>query len=216
LFLNPKSVPRHPAPTKRRLDLKLLGNLILICRPPYILIWCITMKPINQHIHGKLFIENGRAALLLLNRQPETQNEHSLYLRFAFVLQGSETLLFPASVLDDWGGEIRSQAIYQWVRDFGDQFPRAEIFGFDADGRQAQRFVRELELTSHLAVMAFRNKGAEMRDGVSVEAILLPDVQTQEPVQIRRPSRWKRPLSAANLSWWHVNPGLTAWHFPAP
>ncbi len=174
------------------------------------------MKPISQHIHGKLFTGDGRAALLLLKHQPQTKNEHSLYLRFAFVLQGSKTLLFPAFVLDDWGSEIRSQAIYQWVRDFGDQFPRAEIFGFDADGRQVQRFMRELELTSRLVVMAFRQKSGEMRAGISVEAILLPDAQTQEPVQIKRPSHWKRPLSAANVSWWHVNPDLTGWHFSAP
>lgn len=176
----------------------------------------IFMKPINIHIHGKLFNRDGRTALLLLNDRPETAGADSIYLRFAFVLQGSETLLFPAFILDDWGSEIRSRAVFQWVREYGDQFPRAEIFGCDANGRQIQRFVRELELTSRLGVMAFAKKGSKMADGKVIEAILLPDEKTTEPVQIQRPSNLKKPLISANVSWWRVNSASTEWHFPIP
>lgn len=171
------------------------------------------MKPINIHIHGKLFTGDGRTALLLLNDQPQSPDDHSLYLRLPFVRQGVETRFFPAFILDDWGGEIRSRRVYQWVRDFGEQFPRAEIFGFDAHGRQQQSFVREIDLYQRLPLLAYRQKANPITDGIEIEAVLLPDETIQAPRRLQRPSHLKRPLAAAKVSWWQVNPALTDWPF---
>ena len=103
-------------------------------------------KAVGQHVWGKLFGEkmgsNGRSALLLTDLKPEAESDESLILRFAFVVMGTDAPLFPSFLIDDWGGEVRGLSIYNWVRENGNQFPRAEIFGFDRQGNSVQFFVR--------------------------------------------------------------------------
>jgi hypothetical protein len=58
------------------------------------------MKAARQHVYGQLIRENGRAALLLLDAEPERETAVSLYLRYALVVDGPDDHVFPAILLD--------------------------------------------------------------------------------------------------------------------
>ncbi|MCC6605981.1 MAG: hypothetical protein IT327_22425 [Anaerolineae bacterium] len=165
-------------------------------------------KAVSQHVWGKLFEErvggNGRSALLLTQLKPEMESEQSLTLRLAFVVMGTEVPLFPSFLVDDWGGEVRGTAVYSWVRENGNQFPRAEIFGFDRQGNSVQFFVRELELYARLLCFAYPNAQTPLAEGKLVHAVLLPDASAAEVEKIKRPSEIKRPLASARVTWWQV------------
>ncbi|MFO7538390.1 MAG: hypothetical protein R6X32_10065 [Chloroflexota bacterium] len=163
------------------------------------------MKPITQHIYGSLLTEGTETAVLLQDTQTATPTADSLYLRFAFVIRGPEQPVFPALALDDWGGEIRGLALYQWVREYGEQFPRAELFGYDLDGSKTQVFLRALELYARLPCYVYRQAAEPLTAGRLVSAILLPTDQTGQPVRLpHAPPEIKRPLRAARVSWWQL------------
>lgn len=172
------------------------------------------MRAVSWHVQGKLFTgENGRSALLLQNLEPQEETAVSLYLRFAFVTLGREEHIFPAFILDDWGKEIRGLKLYEWFAEFGEQFPRAEIFGFERNGEETQCFVRALEFYARLPVYVYVDGRAGVETGTLVEAILLPNPDVHEPVQSKRPSGWKRPLRSARVSWWQAPPTLETFNF---
>lgn len=173
------------------------------------------MKAAKQHVHGKLITENGRSALLLLDAEPEAKTEDSLYLRYAVVVRGPDDHVLPAILLDDWGKETRGLKIYEFLRKHGDEFPRAEIFGFDMDGSETQLFVRSLELYSRLPAYAYTNVDAPLDEGVLLDAILLPDVETDRVVRLEKAkdSGLERPLRSAQVSWWHVPSVTTTFDF---
>ncbi|WP_420632048.1 hypothetical protein [Candidatus Leptofilum sp.] len=175
-------------------------------------------RAVAKRVSGRLLWENeakrnGRTALLLTNPKPDRDAANLLYLRFAFVLMGTEAPLFPSFLIDDWGGEVRGTAVYQWIKENGNQFPRAEIFGFDQQGTEAQYFVRELELYAKLPCLAYPNRQMPLAEGTPIHAILLPDGSVAEPVKIKRPSELKRPLSAARVPWWQVPPTMSQFDF---
>lgn len=162
------------------------------------------MKTVIQRISGQLLERDGRYALRLDNNKPEKGAANLLYLRFAFPVQETEALIFPAFILDDWGGEIKSWALYAWFYEFAVQFPRAEVFGCDGAGRETQRFLRELEPYSKLPCFAYPHPDTPLADGRLVEFILLPDKTCQEPTVCERPSELKRPLRSARVHWQRV------------
>ncbi len=173
---------------------------------------------VGQHVWGQLLWENaaaqdGRLALILIDPKPEGEAAASLIVRFAFITLGKEEHLFPGFLIDDWGGEVRGTAVYRWVRDNGNQFPRAEIFGFERQGASVQYFVRELELYAKLPCYVFPDRHTPLAEGKLVSAILLPDATTTQPEKIKRPSELKRPLASARVSWWQVPPCLTQFDF---
>ncbi|WP_420644837.1 hypothetical protein [Candidatus Leptofilum sp.] len=175
-------------------------------------------RAVVKRVSGRLLWENeakrnGRTALLLTDSQPDRDAVNLLYLRFAFVIMGTEAPLYPRFLIDDWGGEVRGTAVYQWVKENGNQFPRAEIFGFDGQGNDVQFFVRELELYAKLPCTAYPDRDVPLAEGVPVHAILLPDESVTEPNKIKRPSGLKRPLSAARVSWWRVPTTLAQFDF---
>ncbi|MFQ5400853.1 MAG: hypothetical protein ACE5E7_14805 [Anaerolineae bacterium] len=169
------------------------------------------MRPLTVHVHGRLLADGGRSVLLLLDPEPTEPAAESLFLRFAFVTTGVEEHIFPALLLDDWGRESASAELYQWVYEYGDQFPRAEMFGFDVGGREVQCFLRELEHFARLPCYAYREADAPVAGGVLVEAVLLPDKTAEFPRRERRPSGLQRPLRSVRASWWRVPPALA--HF---
>lgn len=171
------------------------------------------MKAVTQPVQGSLFAEDGRAALLLRDSQPQAETADSLYLLFAFVTREREERVLPALILDDWGAEIKSLNLYEWVNEFGDQFPRAELFGFDLGGRERQYFLRELELYARLPCYAYPRRHTPLSEGLLVEAILLPDEEAATPRQTKRPIQVKRPLRSARVSWWQVPPAITTFDF---
>lgn len=172
------------------------------------------MSGINELVGGTLLITNGRAALLLSTTEQSQTTTETVCLRYAFITQGVETPIFPTSLLDDWGHEIKGLSLYEWVRNYGDQFPRGEIFGFELDGRATQCFLREIELYERLRCYAYPSKQTPLAKGHLVEAVLLPEPSVTEPTKIKRPSL-KRPLRGIQASWWHVPPTITSFDFPS-
>lgn len=173
------------------------------------------MKAITHHVHGTLFQENGRSALLLKEINPQEETADSLYLRYALIIMGIENPVLPAFVLDDWGNEIKSLALYKWIREFGDQFPRAELFGFEMDGQETQHFLRELELYATWPCYLYTTPSLPLYKGTLIDAVLLPQAKLLRPQRIKRPSSEKisQPLRSARVSWWQVPAKITSFDF---
>jgi len=175
-------------------------------------------KAVGQRVSGRLLWEDetrqdGRLALLLVEPNPKPNDANLLFLRFAFVMMGTEAPLFPSFLIDDWGGEVRGLSLYTWVKENGNQFPRAEIFGFDQLGNSEQYFVRELELYAKLPGYVYPDKGTPLAEGKRLSAILLPNEAAHAPEKIKRPSYLKRPLAAAQVTWWQVPYPITQFDF---
>lgn len=173
------------------------------------------MKAIKQHIHGKVIEHNNHTMVWLQNAKPDTTTADSLYLRFAFVTLGREEHIFPAFLLDDWGKEIRGTAVYQWVHQFGSQFPRAEIFGFDRNGNETQLFVRELELYFKLPCYLYHDLTTPLAEGKLVNAIAITQPEITEPTA-KRPSQLSRPLRSAAVQWWQLPVSFNPQETPLP
>ncbi|RMG94463.1 MAG: hypothetical protein D6706_13730 [Chloroflexi bacterium] len=162
------------------------------------------MKPIRQHVWGRLLEENGRFALWLSHAEPAEITAESLYLGFALVTLGTEEHIFPAFVLDDWGHEIRGLDLYEWIVAYGQQFPRGELFGYEQDGRETQCFLRGLELYVKYPCYVYTHPAASVHEGVAIQAILLPTEEVDAPQQIKKPLGMKRPLRNARVTWWQI------------
>lgn len=163
------------------------------------------MRAVSQRIAGKLFIDNGRGAITLFDPAAPKDGQDLLFLRYAFITRGPEDHIFPAFLLDDWGTEVRSLRLYDWVREYGDRFPRGELFGFEQDGRETQLFLRELELYARYPLYAFASRRQPVEEGVLLSAILLPVAgATAVPQRIKRPADIPFPLKRARVSWWEV------------
>ncbi len=120
--------------------------------------------------------------------------------------------------MDDWGREIRRLELYRWVAANGNEFPRAEIFGYEIDGRETQVFLRALELYARYLCYVYPDKDSPIPSGRRVHHGLIPDPTASEPVKSSPPDDLEFPLNRAKLSWWRVNPEqLLAWGYkPIP
>lgn len=153
---------------------------------------------IFQEVHGFLLTAGERAALLL---DPVADR---VYLRYAFVERGSEQHILPESVLDDWGHELNTLSLFDWVLENGSQFPRAEVFGFTPNGADRQRFLRELDLASGLVCYVYDRPNSPIADGVAIEAVFSGDAQSGIPRRTVRPSDVVAPLARTRVSWWTI------------
>jgi hypothetical protein len=161
------------------------------------------MKALGEMVNGRLYRQNQRALLLLAEAAPAVQ------LRCAFVELYGEGQILPALLLDDWGKEIKTIALYEWAREYGLQFPRAEMFGFDPQGCSVQYFLRDLELFSKYPSYVYPEASTPISDGVLLEAVALPG-SAPEPQRIKRPSVIGGLLAYARVSWWSVRPDSLA------
>ena len=174
------------------------------------------MKAVRKRVQGRWLQENGRSILHLNNPKPAADADDLLFLRFALVTIGREDHIFPSFLLDDWGSEVRGLKLYRWIRENGNDFPRAEIFGFEANGDETQLFIRELELYHKLPCYIYPTRETPLTQGVQLDAILLADASVNEPIQIKGSSSKlliKRPLRAAKVTWWLVPPDITTFDF---
>jgi hypothetical protein len=165
------------------------------------------MRAVGQRVAGKLLQQDRKNALILRALKPPADAQDILYLRYALVTRGPGDHIFPAFILDDWGKEIRSLKLYRWVREFGEQFPRGEIFGFEQDGRDTQAFLREMELYARLPCYAYESDAQPVEQGHLLSAILLPDAAVTTLSRIKRPADLKAPLRAARVTWWSIPEG---------
>lgn len=161
------------------------------------------MNIIKHRIPGQIIVDGERAALII--HEPETEDE--VYLSYALYTMGVETHILPALALDDWGNEIKGLRLYNWIRQYGNQFPRAEVFGKSPDGKESQFFLRDLELFSRFPLYAFPDKESSISDGVLIDAVLILDNIGTDPRLASPPDSVKFPLREARVTWWNV-PGL--------
>lgn len=160
------------------------------------------MKVLKQRVNGRLQTA-GAQSILLLDDEAET-----LYLRFAILTVNLEHQILPALLLDDWGHEMKSLELYEWTRENGLRFPRAELFGFDPHGQEVQYFLRDLDLLARYPCYAYFKSDTPLADGRPLEAVCLPDPVLGGPVKIRRPEHVESPLRHAQVSWWRIHPSL--------
>ena len=170
------------------------------------------MRAVGQRVAGQLLEQEKWSGLILKDLKPDKDLADLIILRYAFITRGpgGGDHIFPAFILDDWGREIRTLKLYRWVRENGERFPRGEIFGFEQDGRETQCFLRELELYAHYPCYAYRVEEQDVPDGQLINAIFLPDPAASEPQKIARPEELRRPLRAAQVTWWRIPENGTA------
>lgn len=169
------------------------------------------MRAVGQRIAGRLLEQHNQIGLIVYDFKPVEIPANLVILRFAFVTRGpgGGDHIFPAFILDDWGREIGSLKLYRWVRENGERFPRAEIFGYEQDGRETQCFVRELELYATLPCYAFLSPEQQIPEGRLISAIFLPDSSVEEVQRISKPAEVRRPLRSARVTWWQTPENFT-------
>jgi hypothetical protein len=134
--------------------------------------------------------------------------EPAVYLSFAFVTRGPEEHILPALVLDDWGNEMSSLELYRWINEFGEQFPRAELFGYGLSGEQRQHFLRELELYVPYPCYAFATPDSSLAEATAVSNFLIADWTTSLVQPVEAPEEIEYPLRGAAVRWWSVPAGV--------
>lgn len=154
------------------------------------------MQPLSQQIHGSLY-QRGEATALFLD-----ETAAPCTLRFALVVQGTEQLVFPSLVLDDWGRERSSPALYRWIYEEGTRFPRAEVFGFDRSGRETQIFLRDLEIFFKYPCYAYPDRKMPLSEGERLDVVFTPSVDGEShPEKAEVPVALSWPLRHAAVSW---------------
>lgn len=147
---------------------------------------------------GCLVSDAGRLAFIF------RPGDRPYSLRLGFILRGSEEVILPESLLDDWGHEIATTELYAWVRENGPHFPRAEIFGYDSEGRSKQAYIREVDLMASYVCYAFDSADAPLSTGARLDAILLPMAGVVLPRRLASSRGIAAPLSGADVQWWAV------------
>jgi hypothetical protein len=156
------------------------------------------MGAIKQRVLAKL-MKSGDRVILLMDEKTDP-----VYLAYALVERETDVEIFPESLLDDWGHEISSLNLYDWIQENGLQFPRAEVFGSDKTGIRKQCFLRELDLVIRYPCYVYNSKSAPLNEGRRLEAILIPDQKLIEPKRIKPPDVIPKPMLNADVSWWRV------------
>jgi hypothetical protein len=158
------------------------------------------MAYLRKRIRGRIY-DVDEKALLLMDKAVT-----SWYLAFALLERGTEREIFPESLLDDWGHEIKSLDLYSWIQKNGIHFPRAEVFGYDRRGNSTQCFLRDLDPLTKYPCYVFEERRQAIFEGVQVVAIGLVDGNAKRPVRTARPSGTDSPLSNAKIHWWRIGP----------
>lgn len=158
------------------------------------------LRVLQQRVSGVL---KGNGLLLLEEPIPAEIEALAtpLYLRYALVTHGKEEHIFPAFLLDDWGNEKRGLGVYQWIREEGNLFPRAELFAVNLQGEEEQLFLRELELYVSLPCYLYRTKEEPVSAGTLLKTIYLPHPTALTPQPIPCPAHIKPPLQYARVQW---------------
>ena len=156
------------------------------------------MSEVLSKLRAQLVKTNDRTAIIL------DDNSIPIWVSFAFMERETEKLILPESILDDWGREIRSLAMYHWVSENGQQFPRAEIFGFRPSGKRVQRFLREIDLTAKYPCFARKNPLDSLESMTPVDAVLIRDETVDGPRRITPPQYIPYPFSQIKADWWKI------------
>ncbi len=159
------------------------------------------MIPLTQKLLGELCRKDDLTALLL------NPAAGPIIVRYALVTRGKAVHIFPALLLDDWGKEHNTPALYQWIYEQGQHFPRAEVFGFDVTGEETQIFLRALEIHDRLPLYVFPAPESTLSTGLQVKHVFVSDAKQEgRPTSVGAPADLAGPLQRADVRWWQVNP----------
>ena len=164
------------------------------------------MRSIRQRVFGKLLTEDATTALWLADDVEPVNGiaPDQQYLRYALTIRGSESLVFPALILDDYGNRVRKLKLYEWLRTQGDYHPRSEVFGYEQSGKETQHFVRELEIYFKYPVFVYPDLETPLQKGVQLSKIVLLNNNIARAEKTERPAETKSPLRRAAVEWWHM------------
>ena len=157
----------------------------------------VSLKAIKQKVNGSI-LDDDQSGLVW------DDTADPIYLRYAFVTLGPEEHILPAFLLDDWGNEVKGLGLYDWVKENGLYFPRAEMFGFKPDGQETQIFLRELDLVLKYRCYAYPTADSPLANGRLIETIFLPDNSVSEPTAAKRPSNAPPLLSKSAVHWFKI------------
>lgn len=158
------------------------------------------MIPFKHKVLGRVVEFEGESAVIL------DENADTLWIGYAMVELGTDALLFPEVVVDDWGTEITKSKMFRWIREFGMQFPRSEVFGFTPEGKQSQWFVRELEHAVRFPCFVYPEKESAVSEGIQLRSVIVLDESVEGIEKSKRPKELKRPIPNAGVRWWRANP----------
>jgi hypothetical protein len=183
-----------------------------------------------QKIHGRVHTPEDAPRWLELLPPPADESEEktappTVFLRYALTEMGTERPIFPAVVLDDWGNERKRLSLYRWIREEGDMFPRAEVFGYTAEWQEEQVFLRDLELHVRYPLKVYATAETPQAEGDWVRhiAIVNPAVTIVQRQPRPTKERWPTdlipwppfPLRLALATWWQLPPSDLASFVPA-
>lgn len=182
------------------------------------------MRPLALRISGLLkptiLADQNRTTVILDQIKPprDTALEppfSTLYLYFALVIRGTEHPFLPTFAMDDWGNEVRKLSLYRWIYNDGDRFPRTELFGYEQDWsgqwREAQRFLREFELSARYPTYVITNRDLPLEESVPVDLFGLIEDACEQEGRMKRPAEWPMPLTRTVAKCWQLKPAaLTA------
>ena len=157
---------------------------------------------IKELVHGKLVGEEDS----LMLRLDDQDIGDRVYLAYALVTQGPGHHVLPSVLLDDWGNEIEQMRLYEWIKDNGLLFPRAEIFGESPSGESVQCFLRDLELFGKYPVYVFAADDAPDSSGTLIRAITVVDHDPSSSKSTLPPEWVGGQLRNAQVEWRHARP----------
>ena len=158
------------------------------------------MADLKKSIRGNVHKDDGKALLVM------DETAARSYFAFALLERRTEREIFPESLLDDWGHEIKSLALYGWIQENGLHFPRAELFGYDREGSSIQCFLRDLDLMTKYPCYVFGERKQALSEGIRVVAIGMPDPTLTQPERVKKLTEIEIPMSNANVFWWRIDP----------
>jgi len=153
----------------------------------------LSHKKSDSEISGALIIDPARG---------------KVFLRYALVRLGTDDLVFPELVLDDWGHERKNLLLYRWIYENGYQFPRAELFGYDFHGGEQQHFLRELDLQSRYPCFGYTGRYAPLNEGIEMSFIVNVRDESPQAEPLKDKSEFDWPIRNAAVEWWQAPPDI--------
>lgn len=157
---------------------------------------------IKELVYGKLVGEEDGPVL----RLDAEEAGHHVYLAYALVTQGPGHHVLPSVLLDDWGNEIEQLRLYDWIKENGMRFPRAEVFGKTPSGQSVQYFLRDLELFGKYPVYVFAADDAPDSSGTLLPTIVIVEEDADSPEPGGPPDWVSGRLRSAQVEWRRAGP----------
>ncbi|HLF25868.1 MAG TPA: hypothetical protein VJG32_05995 [Anaerolineae bacterium] len=108
----------------------------------------IVAYTINALQKGVLIVGPDYRALIRQLQADGAQliEQGGLTLRLGVALYDRPFLFVPHSIIDEAGGSLAGEAVFDWLRRMAYDMPRSEVFGVNARGKEDQVFAREVDV----------------------------------------------------------------------